>query len=180
LARTAPRRSASHTALALLATASLSGLIPSTEPVSAATQTATVNTQAQINAACTMNVTANLNLPPYDINSGTPFTASGSFDVTCTQDSPIFVTMSQGLNPGPGSTDTNPVRQLSAGGTDRINYGLYLDAAYTIPWGNTFGSGASLNGEAGGDTLQLYVEIPAGQTVMSGVYTDTVTATVTY
>lgn len=58
-----------------------------------------------------------------------------------------------------------------------LAYALYQDSAHTINWGNTVSTGTG-NGSA--QTLTVYGEVPAGQSVTPGAYTDTITATITY
>jgi spore coat protein U-like protein len=92
----------------------------------------------------------------------------------------VHITLGQGLYPGPASTDTVPIRQMSAGGTDRLAYGIYRDPGLTQSWGNTQASGATLTGDGSAETAMIYASIPSGQSVMSGTYQDTILATITY
>lgn len=155
-------------------------LLASDEHASAATVTDALAVSTQINATCNMTVAVDLDFGTVNLASPVPQAGGGTISVTCTNGSPIYVTMGQGLYPAAGSTDTNPIRQMSAGGTDRLDYQIYLDAAYTIPWGNTPLTGAVLSGTGGGMSQGVYALVPAGQQVLSGLYQDSVLATITY
>ena len=62
-----------------------------------------------------------------------------------------------------------------------LAYALYQDSAHTINWGNTVGTDTvSGTGNGSAQTLTVYGEVPAGQSVTPGAYTDTITATITY
>jgi spore coat protein U-like protein len=162
--------------VALLAAA----LLSPDERASALTATDSVVVNATVDATCTFSVSTALDFGTFDVSSPTPTLGTGTFSIACTSGAPVYITLGQGLYPGPGSTDSTPVRQMSAGGSDRLGYELFKDAALTQSWGNTTASGVTLAGDGGPDTASLYARIPAGQPVLSGVYQDSVLATVTY
>jgi spore coat protein U-like protein len=65
----------------------------------------------------------------------------------------------------------------SGGGT--LNYSLFRETGRTSNWGNT-GTTDTVSGSGLLQTITVYGRIPAGQTPIVGVYTDTVTVTLTY
>lgn len=89
---------------------------------------------------------------------------------------------------GKGGSGSYTSRKLY-NGTKELNYNIYTDATYTTVWGDTtagtsnVGGGLLLDalGLSPGLVYTLYGRIPGRQlTVSPGVYTDSVTVTVTY
>lgn len=139
---------------------------------------ANLTVTASVTDACLVSG-GNLNFGDYDPLSGNPVNASGDFTVTCTLNTPATITLGQGDNPGAGSTDDTPVRQMSDG-TNVLEYTLYTDASHTTPWGNTDTTGLGIVGTGNPETISVYGTIPGGQNVPSGNYADTVVITVTF
>ena len=150
------------------------------EAARAATSSSSVGVAAQVANTCTLTITTNLNFGPVDITSPTPTDSFGSISIGCTNNAPVYITLGQGANPGSGSTNTTPVRQMSAGGADRLDYDLYSDPTFTTPWGNTQATGVTLTGSGAPVSASIYARVPPGQHVASGVYQDSVVLTVTY
>ena len=72
-------------------------------------------------------------------------------------------------------------RLMEGPGLDTLDYGLYTDVGRATNWGNTVGDDAVTGtGSGAAQTLTVYGQIPAGQLIEIGAYTDTITATVTY
>jgi spore coat protein U-like protein len=62
-----------------------------------------------------------------------------------------------------------------------LHYKLFSDSGHTINWGNTVGTDTvSKTGSGAAQTLTVYGQVPAGQYVTSGSYSDTITVTLTY
>jgi spore coat protein U-like protein len=85
-----------------------------------------------------------------------------------------------GLSAGTATGATVTTRQLQ-NGTALLSYALYSNTGRTTNWGNT----AATNWVSGTGTgvvqqLTVYGQLPAGQYVTPGSYTDTITASVTY
>jgi len=173
IARSFVKKLALVTALGLTMTA-LNG-----ERASALTATDNLAVSATVIATCTI-VAAPVNFGTYDVTAVTPTDATGTVTITCSNGAAVYVTLGQGSNPGAGSTDPAPARQMSAGGTDRIGYGLFSDAGHTTTWGNTQATGLTATGNGAAQALSVFGRIPAGQGVASGAYTDSVLATVNY
>jgi spore coat protein U-like protein len=69
-----------------------------------------------------------------------------------------------------------------ANGTSTLGYNLYTTSADTTVWGDGTGSTATVAGTGTGSnqTLTIYGKIPTGENSLSGTYSDTITATITY
>jgi spore coat protein U-like protein len=62
-----------------------------------------------------------------------------------------------------------------------LHYHLYSDSGHTVNWGNTVGTDTvSMTGSGVAQTLTVYGQVPAGQFVTPGSYSDTITVTLTY
>jgi spore coat protein U-like protein len=62
-----------------------------------------------------------------------------------------------------------------------LGYKLFSNSGYTTNWGNTVGTDTVAGiGTGTAQSLSVYGQLPAGQFVRPGSYTDTVIATVTY
>ncbi len=122
----------------------------------------------------------------YNPLASTPASSSGSIQVSCTSTNPGTTTISLTAYYSRGSSSSFNPRTLRSG-ANVLNYNLYFDAAYTRIRGD--GTGGTQTGSA---TLRLgrnqtgtasgviYGRIPAGQDVAPGLYSDTITVTVTY
>lgn len=139
----------------------------------AATATTSFTVSATVQATCLISAN-NLSFGTY---TGTQATANSTINVTCTKTTPYNV----GLNAGTASGATVTTRQMQGPSGALLNYGLYQDAAYTNNWGNTVGTDTVAGtGNGTQQTLTVYGQLPAGQYVTPGAYTDTITATVSY
>ncbi|AHN73553.3 hypothetical protein DA70_03110 [Pandoraea pnomenusa] len=108
-----------------------------------------------------------------------PVASTSSLTVVCTASTGYNI----GLNAGtvPNSTETN--RLLAGtitGNATTIPFGLYQDAAYATPWGNTQGSNTlSDSGSGVAKTYTVYGQATLSATMPEpDVYSSTVTATV--
>jgi len=135
---------------------------------------------------CTLSVTAP-NFGAYNPFQTTPDQVNGTLSATCTLLTGGAATVSLLDSFSTGSSNSYTTRTLVSG-AGTLNYNLYKDAAYTQVRGN--GTGGSLTGSA---TLNLtstnpvqtvsgtiYGQIPAGQNVAPGTYTDTIVVTLTF
>jgi spore coat protein U-like protein len=147
----------------------------------AGTNTADLDVSATVTANCTIS-TAPLAFGAYDpitANAVSSLDGSGTVTVTCTNGSSAVITLGQGANPDAASEDTAPLRRMTDG-TNFLAYSLFSDAARTIAWGNTAGTGANHTGSGMATNLTVYGSVAAGQNVPAGSYSDTVVATVTF
>lgn len=76
------------------------------------------------------------------------------------------------LNAGTGAGATETVREMTGPGGATLTYQVFQDAARTINWGNTTSDEKSGTGSA---NITFYGRIAAGQLVVPGTYTDTLT-----
>lgn len=143
-------------------------------------------------ATCTLNAT-NINFGSYDPTSSAAVTANGNISFRCTGTDPGD-TVTVMLSTGTSGTYTNRTLVL---GTQTLNYNIYADSGYTAILGNGtggsyylyacygIGSGSPCRASGGypsGTTFvgAMYGQLPGGQDVGAGTYTDTLTVTLTF
>jgi spore coat protein U-like protein len=110
--------------------------------------------------------------------TGTALSATTTIQVGCSSNTAYNVGLSAGT--ANGATVTNRSMILN-GGSTLLKYKL-LQGSYTgSNWGQTIGTD-TVTGSGTGlvQNLTVYGQIPAGQSVTQGTYTDTITATITY
>ena len=143
-------------------------------PASAYTNTATTTmaVSATVQATCTVTAGA-MSFGTYNtaVNNST-----ATITTTCTNTTPYQIGLDKGANGGSVTT-----RQMKNGAA-LLNYSLTQDAGHATNWGNTPGTDtpAAVNGNGSGQTVTVYGQIPAGQYVTPGSYSDTITVTVNY
>lgn len=101
---------------------------------------------------------------------------SSSISINCNSGLPYAIGLNGGL-----SGATNPtLRKMNNGGND-VTYGIYQNAARTIPWGDSFGTNTiSSVGTGLGQTFTTYGRVPPQTTPSAGTYNDTIVVTVSY
>lgn len=100
---------------------------------------------------------------------------NGSASVTCTNTTPYRVLLNNGL------TGTGPTARRMTLGGNHINYGLYRDAARTLPWGNISGTNSLAGtGTGSAQTITIYGRVPSQSLPPAGTYSDTIVMTVEY
>jgi len=80
------------------------------------------------------------------------------------------------LNAGTGAGATETTRYMTGPNGAELAYQVFQDAARTINWGNTTGTELTGTGNA---NITFYGQIPAGQYVAPGTYTDTLSTQTT-
>ena len=166
--------------LVLLAALCFSLTNVGSRPASAATVTATLSVGAGVGMRCTI-VTAPLPFGSYDPTDPAPLDVAGSISLHCSPSNfTIRIRMNQGLQPGPGSSNPNPVRQMSDGLGNLLRYNIYRNAARTQVWGGTNPTSVVPPNGPWPVHIPVYGRIPANQYVQSGSYADTVTVTVLF
>jgi spore coat protein U-like protein len=162
------------------ATVTFYGLIPAGQNVAPGTYTDTLSTAttsftvtAIITKSCSVSAT-NLAFGGY---SGALLKSTSTISVSCTNTTAYNVGLNAGL--ATGATVTN--RSMTGPGSALLHYDLFSNSGYTTNWGNTVGTN-TLAGTGNGATqpLTVYGEIPAGQFVTAGSYTDTIIVSVSY
>jgi spore coat protein U-like protein len=124
-------------------------------------------------SACTVSANA-LNFGVY---SGSLINAASAITVTCTNNT----TFNIGLNAGTAAGATVTTRKMTSPSHATLSYTLFRDSARTQNWGNTVGTDTLIS-QGNGTPLQygVFGQLPAGQSATPAVYTDTITATITY
>lgn len=142
--------------------------------------------QAIAAAACTFTATGPA-FGLYDPLNASPTLSNGSVSVTCTyiSDGATTVNMVSSFTPGNSGSYVN---RYMLSGTNRLNYNLYFDAAFTQISGD--GTGVSQTGSfslrvsrgqpIATRTSVIYGRIPAGQDPNPGIYGDTIQVTINY
>jgi len=170
-------------ALAVSAALGVFGLA-SRQTAVAATATSSFTVQATVVSSCTI-ATTGINFGNYDpvvANHTTPLDGNGTVTVACTSGAVTAIGMSQGANQAATSTAALPKRQMASGAVNRVSYDLYQDTLRTTVWGDV-GSGADLaytSATMAAQVFNIYGRMPFGQDVVTGAYTDTVTATIQF
>ena len=142
-------------------------------PARAATQTATFLVSTSVSATCTGS-TSPLNFGPY---TGVNLKATAIGTVTCTNTTPYNIGLDAGIGAGASVTS----RKMTGPAGALLTYRLFSDSAYTVNWGNTVTvDTVAAVGNGLGQAYTVYGEVPAGQYLAPGAYTDTITVTVTY
>lgn len=147
----------------------------------AATATYVLNVSASVPAVATLSVSP-VAFPA--LSSAGTTTAFSAVSVTCPPGNALSIALDGGTNAASGQ------RRMS-NGTAFIDYNLYQpNAAGTalssppVAWGN---GGTTVTGtpftatcNGGAQAFNVYAQVPSGQTLPSGTYSDAVTVTLTY
>ncbi len=157
---------------AVVALIALLTLDRSPRPALAAIATTTFAVSVTVNATCVISSTA-LSFGSY---TGAVNATTSTLSITCTNTTPYNVGLDAGM--GTGATVNN---RLMTGGSVTLHYALFSDAAQSVNWGQTIGTD-TIAGTGNGTTqvLTIYGQIAAAQFVTPSLYSDTITATVTY
>ena len=141
-----------------------------------ATSTANLNVQITITNQCLIGSTGDVNFGTTGLIGIAGISATGTINVQCTLATPYNI----GLDAGLGSGATEAQRKMTLAG-NTVTYSLYQDPTHLVVWGNTIGS-TTLTGLGTGISVPIpvYGFVPNQATPPAGVYTDTVTVTVTF
>jgi spore coat protein U-like protein len=152
-------------------------LFASPSAAMAATAQTTFTVTANVVGTCTV-LAGNLTFPNY---TGVVDTANSTIQVNCSGGGSFTpsVALDAGLNGTLSGSST--VRNMSNGGLF-LPYNLYSDTSHTSVWANgTAAIGTTITAPATSASLTVYGQIVAGLTPPSGgIYSDTITVTVTY
>ncbi len=128
---------------------------------------------------CTVSTTP-VSFGPYDVFSSTPLDTTGTITVYCNNPEkkpmPVTVAISRGA-----SGSFNPREMRIAGGSDRMNYYLFIDPSRTTVWGDGTGGSSIFTGtivKTAPMNLTVYGRIPARQNLRVGAYSDNLVVTV--
>jgi len=108
-----------------------------------------------------------------------PVDATSTMSVTCTATTAYTIALDAGLN---AAGATNFSARAIKFGANTIGYQVYTAAGRTTVWGDGTASTSTVGGTGNGllQTLTVYGRLPALSGAVPGIYTDTVTITITY
>ncbi|MFC3125039.1 spore coat U domain-containing protein [Pseudoroseomonas globiformis] len=138
-----------------------------------ATATSTMQITATVLKLCAVTAT---NLAFGDYTPTEAKDGQAELQVLCTTNTPFNVA----LNLGTATTAAARVMAGTVAGST-LNYALYRNSGRTDVWGDAAGTDTfSGTGTGTTQTIPVYGRIPANQRPQPGLYTDTVTVTLTY
>ena len=102
--------------------------------------------------------------------------STGTITARCTNSTPYTVALNNGSGGG-----TGPTARKMVNGAQSVIYGLYQNAARSLPFGSTTGTD-TLSGTGTGlaQSIIVYGRVPPQTTPNPGTYTDTIVVTITY
>ena len=137
----------------------------------AATATAPMAVSATVQASCTVTATA----MAFGAYTSTAASASTStVTPTCSNTTPYTIALSAGTSTG--ATVTQRAMFVAGAPGTLLNYALTSDVAHST----NFATSASITGNGAAQPVTVYGNVPAGQTIAPGAYTDTITVTISY
>lgn len=125
-------------------------------------------------AACSVSA-GPLSFGPYNPLSPAGSTTSGVITVTCDQAPPPIVTVE--ISPSGVSGGFFPRRMQRAGGSDTLDYNLYLDPGLTTVWGDGTAGTATQSQRVTKNkpwNVTIYGSMPGLQDVTPGDYADSI------
>lgn len=138
--------------------------------------TTTFLVTATVSSSCAVSA-GNVAFGTYNPGNASNTDAQATISVTCTQQTPYTLKLSEGANAATGG-DTNG-RRMKANTSDYLAYQLYSDSSHTSPWDNT--TGVSGTGTGSANSHLVYGRIVAGNyNLATGSYQDTITVTLSY
>ena len=141
------------------------------------TATAGMPVRIEIVASCAVSAT-DLDFGAYASNQNAPVQGQTVIQLLCGAGTAAELSLDAGTGPG---GNTNRRRMEQDGGKDRLDYGLFQDPGRTIHWGDRSGMD-TLEVQATGapQTIPVYGQIPGGQRVRDGIYSDMITVRVLF
>src|SRR5688500_10883114 len=147
--------------------------------VAQATYTATAGMPVRIEIAASCAVSASdLDFGAYASNQNAPVQGQTAIQLLCGTGTLAELSLDAGTGPG-GSTSRRRMEQEA--GRDRLDYDLFQDPGRTIHWGDRSGVD-TLEVETTGaqQTVPVYGQVPGGQRVRDGIYSDMITVRVLF
>jgi spore coat protein U-like protein len=148
----------------------------------AATTSAQFGVQLQINAECGINSTATLDFGTSGVLGGAAGATNNDqtsvLHVQCTNTTAYDI----GLDAGTTTGGLVSQRLLfNSGNNATVKYNLYTDAGRGTIWGNTVSTDTvHATGNGATQNYTIYGRVPPQTTPAPGLYTDTITVTITY
>ena len=128
---------------------------------------------------CTVTTTP-ASFGTYDVFSSAPLDTTGTISLMCNNPEkkpmPVTISISSG-----GSGSFNPRQMRLAGGSDRMNYSLFLDPSRSTIWGDGTGGTSTFISTIIKTTplnATIYGRVPARQNLRAGAYSDNLVVTV--
>lgn len=155
----------------LLLTSVLAGAQPTL------TSTSVMPVRMETVTACTVSV-SDLYFGSYASNSPIKVLGQTTIQLQCGPGTTAEIALDAGSGAG-GNTKRRKLQQES--GTDQMDYDLFQDAGRSVPWGDRSGNDTKevLTADAP-LAVPIYGEIPGGQRVRDGTYSDVITVSVRY
>jgi len=151
-----------------------------------ATTTATANFQVKLTITESCTITAVPATADIDFGTVARTTAaltngvSGQLSINCSADTPYLIGLNGGLNSAtPLAPSLGERRMKHSTAATLVPYDLFQDLGHSIFWGNTAGSLFSKKGIGSAELIPVFGYL-TNANFQAGVYTDTVTATITY
>jgi spore coat protein U-like protein len=142
----------------------------------------TGNWSASASTAATATVVSTCTVTANNLNFGNRGLLASNIDVSstvtprCSNTLPYTVVINGGL-----TNAADPTLRKMVKGSEQVTYGLYRDATRTQPWGSTTGTNtAASTGNGASQSISVFGRVPFQTTGSPGVYSDTVTVTVTF
>jgi spore coat protein U-like protein len=140
-----------------------------------------VSALAQLIPSCMATITSPITFSGFDVLSGAAVDTTGTFEVTCSGIlSTVSVSVCPSIEAGSGGQSGGIRRMQRVSGTETLTFGLYQDAARTIPWGSvndpTLGDPPLITFSvpllsSASESLTIYARLFGGQTgIIPGTY----------
>jgi spore coat protein U-like protein len=141
------------------------------------TVTAGMPVRIELVGFCSVSAT-DLDFGAYASNQNAPVQGQTTIQLQCSGGTVAELSLDAGSGPG-GNTSRRRMEQDA--GSDRLDYGLFQDPGRTIHWGNKSGVD-TLEVQATGapQAIPVYGQVPGGQRVREGVYSDLITVRVMF
>ena len=137
---------------------------------------------AQAQQGCTVS-TAPADFGTYDVLLAGANDIVTSITVGCSFSPPVPADVTISIGPSPNSGGFDPRQMKLSGGSEFINYNLYIDSGRTQIWGDGTGSTFTLTDRVfkrADWVASVYGRIPPGQDVSVGTYNESLTVTITW
>jgi spore coat protein U-like protein len=131
-------------------------------------------------ALCTVSA-APADFGSYNVLLSAAHDTQSSITVDCNETPPARPTIS--IGPSPNSGGFAPRQMKLSGGSELINYNLYIDSGMTQIWGDGSGNTFTLNNAVFKKApwiATVYGRIPPEQNVSAGTYNEILTVTIVW
>jgi spore coat protein U-like protein len=141
------------------------------------TASAGMPVRIEIVASCAVSA-ADLDFGAYASNQNTPVQGQTIIQLLCGAGAVAELSLDAGSGPG---GNTNRRRMEQDGGRDHLDYDLFQDPGRTIHWGDRSGVDTlEVTATGAPQTVPIYGQVPGGQRVRDGVYSDMITVRVLF